>query len=96
VEDGAELIDGILDNRVLGATDGIELGCTEGTLEGNVLGTDDGLVLGLSLIDGMEDGTILGTDDGQLPHVALHVWKKPTFLHFDLVAIAHVLSFFLK
>ena len=38
----------------------------------------------------MEDGDVLGTNDEHLPHVALHVWKKPESLQFIVLAIAHV------
>ena len=38
----------------------------------------------------MEDGDVLGTNDEQLPHVALHVWKKPESSQFIALATAHV------
>jgi len=95
MEDGDVL--GIDDGKIVRALDGVELGVKVGVIEGNAVGADDGSVLGISLVDGVEDGAVLGTDDGQLPHVALHVWKKPETLHRFLVAIAHVLVlFFLK
>jgi len=55
-------------------------------------------VLGVPLrvVDGKDDGVILGTDDGQLPHEALHVWKKSVSLHLFVFARSQVLTLFLK
>jgi len=97
--------DGVLNGKTLGAPTGIKLGVTDGFTEGNALGNDDGSALGLLLsieggvdndilgtddLDGIDDATVLGNDDEHVPHVALHVWKKPSIPQFVSFAVPHV------